>query len=66
MTAIPRLPEPDFRLLDYRSAHSESDTRRMQEREHYRWHRDNPGYACENPDHPQLAEGMGFWERVRA
>jgi hypothetical protein len=60
------LPEPDLRLMDYLSPHSESDTRRMQERGHFRWHQEHPRAACEHPDHPQLASRMGFWERLRA
>jgi hypothetical protein len=61
-----RLPEPDFRLIGYYSAHSGEDTKRMQERMHFRWHQEHPQAICENPDVPQLAKGMGFWERLRA
>jgi hypothetical protein len=60
------LLEPDWRLLDYRVPHSDSDTRRMQERAHYGWHRDHPDCSCERPGVPQLADGMGFWEALRA
>jgi hypothetical protein len=63
---LDRPPEPDFRLIGYLSAHSEGDTLRMQERAHHRWHQENPCHPCEHPDFPQLAEGMGFWERLRA
>jgi hypothetical protein len=58
--------EPDFRLIGYMIPHSESATHRMQARSHWKWHQRNPGQPCQQPDIPQLSEGMGFWERLRA
>ena len=60
---IPRLPEPDYRLIGYINGLEVEPIERAEW--HDQWHLDHPNDPCDSPDQPRTAHRPGRLERLR-